>query len=347
MYFNIEPKSRIKDFFNYRTEYEEIKSALKRGEKIISLIGVRRVGKTSLLNVLYHELSGLKVWIDGRIISDPKKELFSIIYDIAKEKKSKIFGKIESVDLSVGNVGMRIIRKVDESFLKMEEVIRKAGRIHVFIDEAQRIGPLQLADVISYFYDRIPNVSFIISGSEVGVIEDVLGERDAAAHPLFGRHIVKIEMKRLDKERAREYLSMGFRQLKFRISEEEIRHVVEELDGLIGWLTLYGYERAVLKNSNALEKTKKIATKVVASELQSFLQRIRNKKLYITIIRNSNHVTWSQLYYYVSKDMRKKINPNTLTQALERLMKYSFIMRRENLYFRADPFLLDATFYIH
>ncbi|HDD72674.1 MAG TPA: ATP-binding protein [Candidatus Aenigmarchaeota archaeon] len=345
MYFTIEPKSDIKDFFNYRSEYREIKRSLKRGEKIISLIGVRRVGKTSLLNVLYHELKGLKVWIDGRIISNPKNEIFSMIYDVVREKRSKIFGKIESVNISVGHIGLEVKRFREMNLITMEKTINKSGMIYVFIDEAQRMNSRELANILSYFYDRVPNVSFIISGSEIGLIEDVLGE-DKPEHPLFGRHVLKLEMKRLDKEKSMEYLISGFQQVDFRVSEEEIDYVIDELDGLIGWLTLYGYERAVLRNKDALKKTKTLATQIVVTELRNFLRRVKNRKLYITILRNANGVTWSQLHAYVNRDMKKHVNPNTLTRAIESLTRYSFLTKEGNIYLRPDPMILDATFLI-
>jgi len=343
MYFSIEPKSNIKDFFNYRREYGEIKKALKRGEKVIAVIGVRRTGKTSLLNIIYHEINGKKVWIDGRIVCDPKKDIFSAIYEVAKEGRSKIFGKIESISISVSHIGLRIRKISRNSFVNMENTITRAGKIYVFIDEAQKMDPKQLANLLSYFYDRLPNITFIISGSEIGVVEDVLGEKDPK-HPLFGRHIVRLEMKRLDEEKAMEYLTLGFDQLGFKISDDEIESVISELDGLIGWLTLYGYERAVLKNKNALERVKELAAQLVATELQNFLDRVKNKKLYLTILRNANNVTWSQLSAYVNKDMRKQINPNTLTQAIEKLMRYSFLAKEGNKYLRPDPIFLDATF---
>jgi predicted AAA+ superfamily ATPase len=76
MYFDIEPKSKKEDFFNYEYEYKEVKKALERREKIIAVVGVRRAGKTSLLNLIYNEIESQKLWIDGRIVTKPKKRDF-------------------------------------------------------------------------------------------------------------------------------------------------------------------------------------------------------------------------------------------------------------------------------
>src|SRR3989338_8742839 len=169
MYFEIEPKSNKQDFFNYDYEYGQVKKALQRKEKIIAVVGVRRVGKTSLLNLVYNETSSPKLWLDGRIVTDPKKEIFAAIYETAKAGKPKIFGKIDSLNLSAFGVGMGI-KLGPESHAEIEKRIRhSSGQICVFIDEAQRMNAKALADVLSYAYDRFPQISFIVSGSEIGL----------------------------------------------------------------------------------------------------------------------------------------------------------------------------------
>lgn len=344
MYFLIEPKSKKDDFFNYHYEYREIKEAIKRGEKIISVLGVRRAGKTSLLNVIFNETKSLKLWIDGRIVSSPKKEIFSAIYDIAKAGKPKIFGKIESLNISAFGIGLDI-KVASESLQKIEKKIKSSKQIYIFIDEAQRMDIKELSDVLSYFYDRFSNVSFIVSGSEVGLIEDVLGEEDSK-HPLYGRHITKIIMNRLDKNRAFEFLSRGFEQANLKIKKDEIYEAIEELDGLVGWLTLYGYERGIVKNKHALKKTIEIAARIVATELTNFLKKSKNKNLYLSIIRNSTGIKWDELRTISAKDLGEPLNPSLFTFAIKKLVKYSFLEKRNNKYYLSDPLLLKASFLV-
>lgn len=344
MYFITEPKSKKENFFNYKYEYEEIKKALSRHEKIIAVVGVRRVGKTSLLNVLYHETKKLKVWLDGRIISDPKKEIFSAIYEVAKTGKPKIFGKIEGLNISAFGIGLGI-KISPENLSEIERKIKNSGQIYVFIDEAQRMEREKLADILSYFYDRFPEISFIISGSEIGLIENVLGEEDSG-HPLYGRHITKIVMKRLDKNRSFEFLNKGFEQLDMKIKKEEIYEAIEELDGLIGWLTLYGYEKAVIKDKNALKKTVEVAARIAASELTNFFKKTKNRKLYLSILHNATGISWSEMRINASKEFGKELNPNLFTFAVERLINYSFLEKKNGKYYLSDPLLLKASFLV-
>lgn len=344
MFFNIEPKSKKEDFFNYDFEYDEIKKALSRNEKIVAVLGVRRVGKTSILNVIYNEIKDTKLWLDGRIVSNPKKEIFSAIYDVAKSKKSKIFGEIDSLNISAFGIGLNI-KASSESLVKIENTIRKSGKIYVFIDEAQKMKIEALGNVLSYFYDRFPNITFIISGSEIGLLEDVLGEEDSS-HPLYGRHITKIIMTRLDKNGALEFLKNGFKQINVEIKKEEIYDAIKELDGLIGWLTLYGYERGVIKSKKALKKTIETAARIVASELTNFFEKTKNRKLYLAILHNADGIGWSELKLKTGKELKEQLDSNLFTFATNKLIKYSFLEKKKDKYYLSDPLLLKASFLV-
>jgi AAA+ ATPase superfamily predicted ATPase len=344
MYFETEPKSRKEDFFNYDYEYNQVKKALQRKEKIIAVVGVRRVGKTSLLNILYHEAKDLKLWLDGRIVGDPKKEIPAAIYEAAKSGKPKIFGKIDSLNISAFGLGFDI-KLGKESRSEIEKKIGSAGRICVFIDEAQRMRVKDLADVLSYFYDRFPKVTFLISGSEIGLVEEILGESDSE-HPLFGREIIKIVMNRLDRNGARQYLKKGFEQLRIEVGDDEIGAAIEELDGLIGWLTLYGYEAGVRQNRDALNKTSKSAAQIAASELVHFLKRAKSRKLYLAILKSADGKNWEEMRTFAGKEIGKPLNPNLFNFALGKLVDYSFVEKRDQRYYLSDPLLLKAVFLV-
>lgn len=344
MYFEIEPKSKKTDFFNYDYEYEQVKKALQRREKITVVVGVRRVGKTSLLNILYNESKNLKLWLDGRIVTNPKKELFAAIYETVRIGKPKIFGNIESLNISAFGVGFDI-KLGNESHVEIERKIKSAGQMCVFIDEAQRMDIKELADVLSYFYDRFPQVSFIISGSEIGLVEQTIGQDDAD-HPLYGREITKITLNRLDRNGSTKYLKTGFEQLGLKIERDEIEKAVEELDGLIGWLTLYGYEKGVKQSKDALKKTSESAARIAASELVHFFKNVKNKELYLSILKNASGITWDELRTRAGKEMGIQLNPNLFNFALEKLTVYSFIERKDWKYQLSDPLLQKAIFLV-
>lgn len=344
MYFFIEPKSKKKDFYNYDYQYNQLKKAMERKEKITAVVGVRRVGKTSLLNIIYNETRGLKLWLDGRIVNKPKEEIFNAIYETVKANKPKIFGKIESLNLSAFGFGLGV-KISKENRTEIEKQIRRAGQLSIFVDEAQRMKITELSDVLSYFYDRLPSVSFVLSGSEIGLVEEILGVNDSE-HSLYGREINKVIMNRMDESKSIDYLIKGFKQTGIDTEEDEIYEAVNELDGLIGWLTLFGYEKAIKKSKDALKKTSELAAQIAATELNHFLKRVKNKQLYLSLLRNTDGTSWNELRAITGKGLRKKLNPNLFNFVLEKLVVHSFIEKRDEKYYLCDPLLRKAVFIV-
>ncbi|RLG71082.1 MAG: hypothetical protein DRO04_00585 [Candidatus Iainarchaeum archaeon] len=335
MYFSIGPKERLKDFFNYRAEYERVKNALKRGERIIAIYGLRRVGKTSLMNILFNNLDGINIWIDGRIVENAN-QLVRMVYSGIK-RKGGIFGSIQSIGISIAGLQFSFEKEIDE------ESIKRIKNVHVFIDEAQYAHSGEVAKALAYLYDRLPNVQTIISGSEVRMLREVLGIK-RAEHPLFGRRVELIKMPKLDNKKAKEFLRLGFKQLNVDVEEKELDKVVEKLDGLIGWLTLYGYEKAIANTTDALKKVEGIAAAIVSKEFRKFLEGKKNKQLYIAIIKYAKNRKWKELLSIV-RDELGKVNRSSFSRALKELMEYSFIEKHiDGSYFYADPLLRDIAF---
>ena len=333
MYFSIGPKENLRDFFNYREEYKDIKEAIKRGERLIAIQGVRRVGKTSLMNILFNELKGINIWADGRII-EKSKDLLEIISEGIKNKGG-IFGSIKSIGISIAGIEIN----AENPFA--EKSIRKAGKINLFIDEAQYANNKEISKALSYLYDRFPNITTIISGSEVRIINEVLAIDDPS-HPLFGRKIELIRMKRLTQNKSKEFLIEGFKQLNMKVKEEEIKEAENKLDGLIGWLTIYGYERGIANSRDALEKVEKIAVSLVGEELKNFLKNKKNKFLYIAILKYANKRRWKELLSVV-RDELGKVNSTSFSRAIKELLSYSFLENHNGFYYHADPMIREAA----
>jgi AAA+ ATPase superfamily predicted ATPase len=63
--FDLRPKKRREDLFDRERELELLHRGIERGYPVVSVLGIRRIGKTSLLKVLLSELSGLYVDMRG------------------------------------------------------------------------------------------------------------------------------------------------------------------------------------------------------------------------------------------------------------------------------------------
>jgi AAA+ ATPase superfamily predicted ATPase len=126
---------------------------------------------------------------------------------------------------------------------------------------------LVLQDAISYSYDYHRNISFILTGSEMGVLYGILKN---PKNPLFGRAFININTRKLNREESINFLEKGFDELNIKISKEEVERVVNELDGIIGWLTYYGYQRMLGKEN--FEEIKKDAIALAKQELENFIK---------------------------------------------------------------------------
>ncbi len=66
MLFSPYPKTKRKELFDRENELKEIEDAIRRGERLILLLGLRRLGKSSLLNVTLNELPNPSIKVDVR-----------------------------------------------------------------------------------------------------------------------------------------------------------------------------------------------------------------------------------------------------------------------------------------
>ena len=63
--FDLRPKTRREDLFDRERELELLYRGIERGYPVIAVLGVRRIGKTSLLRVFLSEVNGLYVDMEG------------------------------------------------------------------------------------------------------------------------------------------------------------------------------------------------------------------------------------------------------------------------------------------
>lgn len=124
-YYNFKKKRKL---FNDIAKY--IKS-----KQIISIIGLRRTGKTTILKQL----------IDYLVKSEKTKREYILFYSFDEEQP-----------------------KIEEVFSEYEaklgkEILNIKDKIYIFLDEIQKLDNWQ--NQIKYYYDNYKNIKFFISGS--------------------------------------------------------------------------------------------------------------------------------------------------------------------------------------
>jgi len=240
-YFNPEPKKRREDFFDMEYEWSALDRALKKG-KMVVVTGLRRYGKTSLIMTYMNESRKKYVYLNCRLLP-PAVSLNSfralLEGELAKNSwGTRLLQSLKSAEVQLGGFGLKVGRKGEESILRTLKALE--GSI-LIIDEAQalRMSAYRFDSLLAYIFDTT-DVKLIISGSEVGLLYRFLRLEDPEA-PLYGRAYGEVKLNPLPREKAKEFLIRGFEQENMVVDEKAIEDALENLDGVIGWLTYFGY----------------------------------------------------------------------------------------------------------
>ncbi len=342
MYFSIEPKKTRENLYDREEELKKLQNAVRDGRMIL-LYGLRRIGKTSLLRVFLEENADefLHVFMDCRsfVRNDRITRstfdgsfLENVKTALKREKLKDLLGTLSKI--SVAGVEFNLSNKKGNvdlfSYLdRINEGLQKAGRkMIIALDEAQNLrfygrGGKDILNLLAHIYDHLDSVIVILTGSEVGLLHDFLKSDDPDA-PLFGRYISEISLGRFQREKSVDFLSEGFRQVGVAIAKAEIEKAVSVLDGIVGYLAMYGFVVYSKKDvSTALGETKEMAQKLVKKEIDELQKRTENY-LYILKAVAFGIDRFSTIKEYVSIH-HDGITDQTLSNNLSTLVKQGFL----------------------
>ena len=99
-----------------------------------------------------------------------------------------------------------------------------------------------------------------------------LGDRGS---PLYGRAGLEISLRKFSRTQSLDFLRSGFKEAGLVVDGGELAEAVEKLDGIVGWLTLYGYYRVLygFSHREALERVESDAAELVAGELEKLVKQ--------------------------------------------------------------------------
>jgi len=362
--FDINPKEHRRDLYDREGELKEIQDALRLGERLLILYGVRRVGKSSLLRVALRETNIPHAIVDVRRIyfeygAVSREALYRGILEYftrnlgllekagfkARDALSRIKG-IHLTELGFEVEPLAPLPSFTELLSRIDEWCRRRGlRFVMAFDEAQylRFGGVTKYDgIIAWSIDNLPGITFILTGSEVGLFKDFLRLSDPQA-PLFGRYRREILVGRFTRHQSIDFLYRGFKEVGVAATTEELEEAVDMLDGIAGWLTYYGYYRAIrgLSHREALNTVFDEGSKLVLSELTSVISL--SKRRYTAILKAvaSGASTWSDIKAYVIA-RTGRITDKRFTELLKRLVKYGYLAKKGDHYVIPDPVVEHA-----
>ena len=377
MYFDLEPKSVREDLYDFDEQLDKLLGLL-RGERarapLIAITGPRRAGKTSLLQTALSESGIPHLILNGMAFAEvPVIKRRSLLRALERELNNAIEREEKWRKKFLGILkGIRWLRvdskppwvhfeweRPDREFdlLDVLQSFNRLARGHetkfIFVlDEAQEFRKLKgyrLQALMAHTYDYLKNVQMIVTGSQFGFLYDFL-EVDDPNSPLYGRGMAEVRVPRITGELAVDFLSKGLKQAGIRPDEDAISSVVKELDGIIGWLTLFGSESvgAGRSTKEILTKTIEKGSKIAANEFKNFLRtREQARSRYVRILRSAvrlKRARWIDLKRDLELEERKKISNNVFSDLVDNLVKGDFLEKNEDgTYSTVDP-LLDHAF---
>ena len=361
MLFSRRPKFRKDDFFNREEELRLLVRGIEVGEGLIVVYGVRRIGKTSLVWVGLGEADVPFVPVDLRRFSEEPallspKAIAEVVSEVLKKYErlrqvkeiiEKILHYVESLDLKA--VKLRVKSGGKELFSKTlrwvdEWAGRRGTKVAIILDEAQELRTIPAwRSLLAWAIDELENVTFVVTGSEVGVLKDFL-KLDDPSSPLFGRPRLEIKLEKFTRDESSEFLKRGFEEAGMNVKEEEIVDVVNKLDCIVGWLTLYGYYRVSygFSHNQALSALEREAVELVGSELEKLVKYSPKRYLAILWALALGLKKWSTIKHF-AEGVAGYMPDNKFDRLLRNLVEYGFVKKDENLEYEIiDPLLPKA-----
>jgi AAA+ ATPase superfamily predicted ATPase len=347
--FNLNPKETSRELFGREEELKEL-IHLIRAKRWVAVLGPRMVGKTSLLKVASTELEKARVRVVyvnlwgakgtngllralARGLND-EKSVLQKIKDVAQ--------RIEGVSVGTGGISMTITRRPMVTVWDLLETIgNQAGDCVIELDEVQELAAIsgRLLRLLANIFNTHPNIVFIFTGSMFGLMKTLL--EPGSASPLYGRSPAKLYLQPFEKELATQFIKKGFEEHHLNMKAENTSEAVERLDGMPGWLTLYGNNMAVrrLSHQKALEETVSEGTKIVKDELEHFLEG-RDKQAYLAALKvAATSARWTEMKGAVEIAKASTVNDATIYRIIENLKAAMLIQEKENVYRINDPML--------
>ncbi len=341
MLFDERPKEKREDLYDREKELEEIKKNI--GRPLIILTGIRRIGKTSVLKVALNEIERPKIIIDMRGLPENygRLHLYSKLAKALSRSDNRILRALKRVrGISVLGIEVEITWKGRDMLTLPDlfDALDEVGAI-IAIDEAQNLrGPLsrEFLEALAHAYDYCRNLTIILTGSEVGLLYDLL-KIDDPSSPLYGRYYIGIRLERFSRKDSITFLEKGFTEAGKKIPRSLIEETVDLLDGIPGWLTFYGAQclRGRCNPRDVLE----LAVNIARKELENLLRNRPSRYKYVLKAVAEGNTTWSEVKKYLEQVERKTISKSILHKVLRNLEKMSILKE----YTFLDPVYREAA----
>lgn len=356
------PKDRIDDFYDFRDELRLFVDHVVRS-RLTVVSGLRRTGKTSLVKVGLSLVNAPYIYLDTRFTIYPGFEDIARVigksledslrrYSSLREALASYLKMVKGVAIGLKDYSVSVVFRgggkldLQDLFLRLNEFGEDIGSPVILVfDEAQDLRKATWARFdrfLAYVYDNLKYVNLTLTGSQFGILKDFLGLEDPEA-PLYGRPYLEIKTRRLSESEGAEFLRLGFEEARAHYNEELIREAVSKLDGIIGWLTFFGYSY-ITRTAGDLEEVYNKAVSLAGTELTNLLSELKSSR-YRNVLKtlSTGGMSWSELKKTLERVEGRTIEDKAFNEVLRRLSAFGLIEKVGENYVIIDPIYRAAS----
>ena len=231
---------------------------------------------------------------------------------------------------------------------KLDEYASDRGTSFLLvIDEAQELrflrghNKLDFRQIIAYGYDNLRSLKFVVSGSEVGLLYKFF-DFESYESPLYGRAWDEVVLERFTREKSIDFLEAGFAEAGLRVPRERLESAVDALNGIPGWLALYGYEAVKRRRADVLDEVLERAVGTALSELKNLVATSHVYRYVLKAVA-MGHASWSNVRRALEAWLGAQVHSETLSRCLSRLVDMSVLVKKDGEYQFSDPIYREAA----
>jgi uncharacterized protein len=353
--FDLAPKDSARALYGRDAELATAVRLIREGRWTV-LLGSRMVGKTSLAKAAVRGSGRPSVYVNlwGARGTAGLLDAFRNGLNASRpllRRVARALARVEGLSIGPAGISLSPATKPLRTVWDLVNVIgTELDRSVIILDEVQELaaisGPLLRA--LANVFSSHPGVGFVFTGSQFGILRTLLEPPEDS--PLFGRPPAEIRLQPFSRETSLGFLQRGFREYGRPFSSEQLQATVDRsLDGIPGWLTLFGNNVAVRRMSaeEAERATTREGKRVAASELAHFFSG-RPPELYWAALRClTSEASWSEVRTTLRSRRGPALNDNTVATVLRSLRSANLVVEEAHRYRIDDPmvrtFVRDNT----
>jgi type II secretory pathway predicted ATPase ExeA len=258
VYTPTRPKQRYDEFAGRKNVIDTIVQAIEEERAHVVVYGGRKMGKTSLANVVT-ELAKEAGYLIARITVTTDMKFKGFVQAVLEQLSSNI-GQAPAGDVLQKSMGTEDLSAyIDEEELTVPDTLKLFEMLSgvqalVVIDDYDRIRDdglrIKIAELMEAMSDSDSSISFLLFGRAESVTD--LFPNDLAYPPTAAN----VALNPMDEDETVDTLTNGARRLGIGFSDDVIRaisHLSQGMPGAIQWLSLLSIREAVQRYSTEAE----------------------------------------------------------------------------------------------